>query len=109
MDKIKYFASLDVNGIVENYSTINYSHSVIEYANNADRITNNYPFIGARYDVELNAFIPPKLDDTYILNTETYQWEPDPNIVYYPFENAPDTPYKWDFKLKQWYIVYGEL
>ena len=76
MDKIKLYASLDENGIVENYSTINYSHSVMEYSADDQSITNNTPVIGAKYDPELNAFIPPKPQDgNYVFNTETYSWD----------------------------------
>ena len=63
MDKIKLYASLDENGVVENYSTINYSYSVLEYSDNGNMITNNNPIIGAKYDSELNAFIAPKPDE----------------------------------------------
>lgn len=77
----KLFASLDKNGIVENCSTINYSHSIMEYS--ADQsITNNQPQIGATYDAELNVFIPPKPDETYIWNMAEYAWDPDPNREY---------------------------
>lgn len=82
MDKQKLYASLDENGIVENFSTINYSHSVMEYSQDDKSITNNGPSVGAKYDTELNAFIPPKPDPTYILNTKTFEWEPDENLTY---------------------------
>ena len=45
-------------------------------------ITNNLAEIGFYYDSELNAFIPPKPDPTYILNTKTFEWEPDENLTY---------------------------
>ena len=78
MENQQLYASLDENGIVENYSTINYSHSVLPYFVEGRLITNNGPFIVAKYDVELNAFIPPKPEDgNYVFNTETFQWELD--------------------------------
>jgi len=77
----KYFVSFDENGIVENYGLIDYSHSIMEYS--ADQsITNNQPSIGSTYDAEINAFIPPKPDETYIWNMATYDWDPDPNREY---------------------------
>ena len=57
-------------------------------------ITNNQPEIGYKYDQSLNAFIPPRQNDTYILNTETYEWEPDPNLEYNLY--GDDTRYKWE-------------
>ena len=35
----------------------------------------NYAGIGFTYDRERDAFIPPKLDDSWILNEETCLWE----------------------------------
>ena len=108
MNKIKYFASLDENGIVENYSTINYSHSVMEYSVDKS-ITNNVPTIGAKYDSNLNGFIPPKeswMDDTWTFDTETLTWcppDPDPNVVYY-FDGIPGHG-KWDPETRQFYKV----
>jgi hypothetical protein len=34
----------------------------------------NYASIGYSYDSELDAFIPPKPDESYVLDKETYQW-----------------------------------
>ena len=38
--------------------------------------------IGYSLDADLNAFIPPKQDPTYILNQTTWNWEPDPELEY---------------------------
>jgi hypothetical protein len=35
----------------------------------------NYAGIGYVYDEDLDAFIPPKPGDDYVLNVTTYQWE----------------------------------
>ena len=35
----------------------------------------NYAGIGFTYDFQRDAFIPPKLDDSWVLNEETCQWE----------------------------------
>ena len=35
----------------------------------------NYAIIGGTYDRERDAFIPPKLDASWVLNEETCQWE----------------------------------
>jgi hypothetical protein len=39
-------------------------------------IRKNYAGIGFTYDSELDAFIPPKPFDSWILNEETCRWEP---------------------------------
>ena len=36
----------------------------------------NYAGIGFTYDAVRDAFIPPKPDDSYVLNDETCLWEP---------------------------------
>ncbi len=105
MDKIKLFVSLDENNIVENYSSINYSHKVMEYCDSNVFHTRNSPMIGATFDENLNAFIPPKspeMDDTWTFNTETLTWDPDPNVIYYHIDNIP---HKWDSETKEWNIV----
>lgn len=110
MDKIKYFVSLDENGVVENYFTVNYSHSIMECSPNHsgevlsvqnNDITCNGPQIGYTYDSTLNAFIPPKPDETFILNTKTFDWDPDPNVIYYHMDNIP---HKWDPETRSWYL-----
>ena len=50
-------------------------------------ITNNQAIIGYTYDKKLNAFIAPKPEETYILDTETYEWYPNPDLVY-DFDNG---------------------
>jgi hypothetical protein len=47
-----------------------------------DSITNTPASIDYTYNENLNAFIRPCLDETYILNTETFEWEPDPELEY---------------------------
>lgn len=102
MNKIKYFASLDENGIVENCSTVNYSHSLMEYSVDDKSITKNVAQIGAKYDSNLNGFVPPKPDDeTYIFNTETLTWDPDPNLIYY----IDGIPGKWNSESREFYRI----
>jgi len=57
-------------------------------------ITNTRASINSTYDESLNAFIPPCDDETYILNLETFQWEPDLNIDYDLYGDG--TMYRWD-------------
>jgi hypothetical protein len=39
-------------------------------------IRKNYAGIGFTYDSKFDAFIPPKPSGNYVLNEDTYQWEP---------------------------------
>lgn len=94
----KYFVSLDENGIVDNYTEVDYSHSLIEY--NKDTAI-NLPQIGATYDAKLNAFIPPKPEETYILNTKTYEWEPNPSREY----NVNGDTCRWSSKKQMWVLL----
>jgi hypothetical protein len=105
MNKTKLFASLDANNVVENYSTINYSHRVIEYCDCEELCTRNAPIIGAIFDEELNAFIYPKeswMDDTWTFNLDTSEWEPDPDVIYYHIDNIP---HQWNPETREWYQV----
>jgi hypothetical protein len=57
-------------------------------------ITNNQGIVGSKYDEELNAFIIESEDETYNLNFETFEWEPDLNIDY--DLNGDGIMYRWD-------------
>ena len=97
---LKHFAILDKNNLVINKVSahinvlsetdfnindflVSYPDgvSILEYSND-NSITNNSAEINYRYDSNLNAFIPPCFNDTYILNMETFQWEPNPEVEY---------------------------
>ena len=56
-------------------------YSVIEYSDDGS-ITNNRAELFYVYDPDLNVFVKEKPDPTYIINTETYEWEPDPTLEY---------------------------
>jgi hypothetical protein len=66
--------------------------SLKEYSEDKS-ITNNPASINSKYNEELNAFIPQRSNDTYILNTETFEWGPNPNIDYDLYGDG--TKYKW--------------
>jgi hypothetical protein len=57
-------------------------------------IRKNYASMGDRYDEDLDAFIPPKLFDSWILNEETAQWKP-------PLPR-PEGDYRWDEDTISW-------
>ena len=108
MDKAKLFVALDENNVVENYSTINYSHHLMEYCDCDNLHTKNNPIIGSTFDKTLNTFVPPKqswMNDTWSFNTETLTWIPDPNVIYYHIEGVP---HKWNPETQEWYIFESE-
>ena len=109
---MKYFAVLDENNIVINAHVleedIEYEVQINEIPYSMDSsITNNPAAIGYRYDKDLNAFIPPCPNDTYILNTQTFEWEPDPEL-YYDL-HGDGVLYKYDSDLKGWKLVETEV
>jgi hypothetical protein len=67
------------------------------YIEKTDEIKNE-PLIGGTYNHELNAFLPPKPYESWIINTETWQWEspipkpavnePGPGKIYVEYYNA---------------------
>lgn len=69
------------------------THTYMEFSTDTS-ITNNQPEIGYKYNESLNAFILPRQNDTYILNTETFVWEPDPNLEYDLYGDG--NKYKWE-------------
>lgn len=56
----------------------------------------NYACIGFSYDEKLDAFIPPKPFNSWVLNTDTCLWQP-------PIEE-PTTggPYEWNEETQSW-------
>lgn len=102
---MKYFAVLDENNIVtdanvvEEDSEYEIQENTIPYSIDSS-ITNNSAAIGYTYNADLNAFIPPRPDDTYILNTQTFEWEPDPELGY--DLHGDGILYKYVPELKGW-------
>lgn len=60
-------------------------------------IRKNYAGIGHRYDEALDAFIPPKPFESWILNEDSCQWEAP---VAYPEDDS--VMYLWNEELKDW-------
>lgn len=62
----------------------------------------NYAGIGYSYDPILDAFIPPKPYESWILNTETGLWEP-------PISHPQDGNfYEWDETNLVWILIESE-
>lgn len=99
---MRYFAELDENNIVTNAWTSDgdfNGENIIEYSEDTS-ITNNMANLGHTYDSSLNAFIPPQPDPTYILNTQTFEWEPDENLEY--DLHGDGKLYRYNRELKGW-------
>ncbi len=62
-------------------------------------IRKNFAGIGFTYDVERDAFIPPKPFDSWILDEDICQWSAP---VAYPEDGAV---YDWDEELQEWVQV----
>jgi|LauGreDrversion4_2_1035121.scaffolds.fasta_scaffold127538_2 hypothetical protein len=101
---MRYFAELDENNIVTNAwvsdnDSNNSDQNTIEFSEDKS-ITNNAATIGHTYNSSLNAFIPPQPDPTYILNTQTFEWEPDENLEY--DLHGDGKLYRYNRELKGW-------
>jgi hypothetical protein len=76
----KTFVHLDENGIVQRAFIASSEYASTKpcgdgvYIEHTSDIKGD-PFIGYFYNQELNAFIPPKPYESWILNEETWQWE----------------------------------
>lgn len=65
----------------------------------------NYAGVGYYYDEGLDAFIPPKPFDSWVLNNETFTWDaPVPMPEDAGTEESPIT-YRWDEETTNWVIV----
>jgi hypothetical protein len=60
-------------------------------------IRKNYAGIGYTYNAELDAFVPPKPFDSWILDEETCQWNAPTPI--------PEGNYRWDEESLSWLEV----
>ena len=70
--------TLDGEWIQTSYNTRGGIHFDAETGepDNGVPLRKNYAGIGFTYNRELDAFIPPQPDPTYVLNTQTCLWEP---------------------------------
>lgn len=67
-----------------------------------NKFRKRYASIGHTYDAALDAFIPPKPYDSWILNTDTCTW-----IAPVPRPDD-DAIYKWDEEQGAWILVSDE-
>jgi hypothetical protein len=62
-------------------------------------IRKNYAGISYRYDEDLDAFIPPKPFDSWVLNTDTCNWE-----APIPYPDG-DLMYSWNEEVGDWEAI----
>lgn len=106
-----HFAKLDENNIVTQVIVVHNNELIDDLGNESElkgiefcrnifggrwiqtsynnKIRKNFASVGYRYDESLDAFIPPKPFDSWILNTSSYVWDPpvphpnDGNLYYW--------------------------
>ena len=93
-----HFAKLDENNIVTQVIVVHNNELIDDLGNESElkgiefcqnifggrwiqtsynnKIRKNFASVGYRYDESLDAFIPPKPFDSWILNTSSYVWDP---------------------------------
>ena len=65
-------------------------------------IRKNYAGIGYSYDLDLDAFIPPKPFNSWLLNEDTCQWE---SPVAYPSDVPEGAFYRWNEEIINWELI----
>ncbi len=58
------------------------------------------------YDENLNIFVPPKIYDSWILNTETCEWEPPIPKPESNFSTEPFYDYTWNEETFSWEQIF---
>lgn len=108
-----HYAFLDINNIVTEVITGRNEDEIVDgisdweaYYGNfrnqkclrtsySGKIRKNYAGIGYTYDEKLDAFIPPKIFESWVLNKETCQWEA-------PVAMPKNGIYYWDEQELSW-------
>lgn len=114
-----HFAHIDKNNIVTRVIVINDKYNINEFGVEDEQygrdycksltgeenwiqtsyngsIRKNYAGIGYIYNKELDAFIPPKPFESYILDLSSYRWIPP--------KKCPGIDYIWDEDSREWII-----
>lgn len=79
--------------IKTSYNTVGGVHLL-----HGDPLRKNFAAIGMTYDADRDAFIPPKLFESWVLNEDTCLWEP-------PIPMPEDGLYRWNEDLINWEVV----
>ena len=106
-----HFAKIDENNIVVDVLVVpnEEEHRGEEYLNEIGftgrwiqtsynrRIRKNYAGVGYSYNEELDVFLPPKIFESWILNSELIEWVPPIDIP-----NDPNFIYNWNEENNNW-------
>jgi len=105
---MSHYAQIDVNNIVQKVIVADEEYILsgavgdpknwIQTSYNAS-FRKNYASIGGTYDRNLDVFIPVKPHNSWLLNTNTYRWEPPVTV--------PDDgqAYLWDESSISWKLI----
>jgi hypothetical protein len=105
---------LDANGVEQEVNGINFltqltGWSIWKQTSYNGNIRKNFAGIGYTYDEDRDAFIPPKLYNSWILNEDTCRWEaptPEPELTQEQINNNNyyvwnETTQTWDLTIKE--------
>jgi len=67
-------------------------------------IRKNYAGIGYTYNQDLDAFVPPKVYPSWVLNEETAQWEPPVPLPADAGTGDPPINYRWNEETTSWVL-----
>ena len=81
------------------YNTLGGVHN-----NNGTPFRKNHAGIGFAYDLNRDAFIPPKPFNSWILNEDTCLWEAP---IAYPVDSNINNIYKWNEEILNWELING--
>jgi len=94
---------LDENGVEQEAKGIEFCRNLfggtwLQTSYNGN-IRKNYAGVGFTYDSTLNAFIPPKPFDSWVLDEDTCQWKAP---IPYPDDGQK---YRWDEASQSWQLI----
>ena len=78
-----------------------YNTSANKHGMGKSPLRKNYAGVGFHYDTQLDAFIPSKPYDSWLLDEDTCRWEAP---VPYPEDADPTICYMWDEDNIQWVL-----
>jgi hypothetical protein len=94
--------TMDANGVEREEVGVAYCQSLFggnwKQTSYNGNMRMNYAGIGYTYNVDIDAFVPPKPFPSWFLNTDTALWEPP---VSYPNDGKL---YLWDEESKSWVV-----
>ena len=96
------FYKTNINSSIKDCKRTSYNTCKNSHTSGGTPFRKNYAGVGDYYDESKDAFIPAKPFDSWILDEDTYQWEPP---VAYPEEEGGH--YSWDEATTNWINLEG--